>query len=121
MNDVLPRDDSPPGLLASLGDLLLDLYRLSDSESAETFQEAVMSAASRVVGFDSAIWGSGIVVEAGPIVHTMYLYRQPDEMMLSWERIKHLDDLNAEVLRQPGTTVVACAEGFDAHRKFSPE
>jgi len=121
MNDMLSRDDSPPGLLASLSDLLLDIYRLSDSEDAETFQEAAMSAASRVVGFDSAIWGSGIAVEGRPIVHTMYLYRQPDEMMQSWERIKHLDSLNAEVVRRPGTTVVACAEGFDAHRKFPPE
>jgi len=120
MNDISPTDASPNGLLARLGDLLLDIYRLSDSEDAETFQEAAMSAAKRVVGFDSAIWGSGIVA-AVPIVHTMYLFRQPDEMMQSWERIKHLDMLNAEVLRRPGTTVVASAEGFDADRRFPPE
>lgn len=98
---------------ADYNQLLLRLYRLSHEQPVEHFQDAALELLKPVLPFDSAWWGSATVTDAGLDVHTIHLYRQPEEMLQAYEEVKHLDTAAQAVTMRPSDTLA-----FDGHYLF---
>lgn len=104
------------------GDLLFELYRLTQNAPPEEFQRLAMEKLQKVFDFDSAFWATG-VVHAGVSItaHTHYLYRQPPEMMENWARINQNDELAFAAFRQQGLTLNSALCGAEWQSRFGPE
>lgn len=87
--------------------LLHGLYRQAQNTPPTEFQRRVLDMSREVLSFDSALWGTGAMNPEGPVVHAVYVYRQPPDMMENWERIKQHDSVNAEAFSCFGLTVNA--------------
>lgn len=98
---------------ADYNELLLHLYRLSHEQPVENFQDATLELLKPVLPFDSAWWGSATIAAAGLDVHTIHLYRQPEEMLLAYEEVKHLDTAAQAVTMRPTDTLA-----FDGYFQF---
>lgn len=110
-----------PRALDRFGKLLISLYRLAASAPASKFQELALEEARQALEFDSAFWAAGTIDAAGPKIHTVFAFRQPPEMMESWEKLKHHDNVLKKALAQPGQTVRATALGPEGGEPFVPE
>lgn len=108
-------------LFDRFGRLALELQRLSGRVAAGEFRQAVFDAVRPVLGFDSAFWAAGAIIDQVPVVHTVYVYRQPPEMMQNWERIKQQDMALVAALANPGRAILSTAEGVLGGPAFSPE
>lgn len=93
--------------MEAFSSLLLGLYRQVQNTSPTEFQRRALDAAREALAFDSALWGTGAMNPEGPVVHAVYVYRQPPDMMENWERIKQHDSVNAEAFSCFGLTVNA--------------
>lgn len=107
---------SPPkrALLPGMGNMIeqfsgvvLGLARASREQTASTFQHAALELAKPMLGFDSALWGSGSIRMGEPVTHAMYLYNQPEEYWRAWTKYAHQDRLIGMMLASPGITVNA--------------
>lgn len=92
--------------MEAFGKLLLDLYRMAQEVPATEFQERAIEEIREVIPFDSAVWGTGVMDEQhGATPHTLYVYRQPPEMMESWGRVRQHDALAFEAFHNLGKTI----------------
>jgi DNA-binding CsgD family transcriptional regulator len=114
-------DSGWAGLFGRFGNLTLDLQRQAGRVAAGELREAVLDVVQPALGFDSAFWAAGAIIEQVPVVHTVYVYRQPPEMMQDWERIKQQDMALVAALANPGRAVLSTAEGVLGGPAFSPE
>ncbi|MDR2334183.1 MAG: helix-turn-helix transcriptional regulator [Burkholderiaceae bacterium] len=94
--------------------LLLHLYRLSHEQPVEHFQDRALDLLKPVLPFDSAMWGSATMTQAGIDIHTIHLHRQPLEMLQAYEEVKHLDTAAQAVTMNPTKTLA-----FDAKAWFN--
>jgi DNA-binding CsgD family transcriptional regulator len=111
MNDAASLRNAESSRLADFSGLVDRLNVLVQACSPGEFQAAAMQAASDVLHFDSGLWAVGAVTETGSEVHSIHLFNQPPEMMIAWERIKHLDTLHQIALARLGEVVMATADG----------
>ncbi|MFN7918174.1 MAG: LuxR C-terminal-related transcriptional regulator [Vicinamibacterales bacterium] len=95
--------------LATLSRLLLDLHTLEASPSLAQFREQVLKRLSESVPFTSAVWASGAMTPGGPDFHTVTLWKQPPQLLVDYEAIKHQDPLFVESAQSPGRAVRASA------------
>jgi DNA-binding CsgD family transcriptional regulator len=95
--------------LARQSAFLLDLYRGASQLPADGFQDWALERLCRDLPFDSAAWATGAATETGPSFHRFHLWRQPPQMLIDYERIKHLDTMFIESSRQIGKTIRATA------------
>lgn len=103
-------------------DLLLELYRLPRSAPPDGFQRLAMERMQEVLGFDSAVWATGVVHPGvGVSVHTQFAYRQPPEMMENWARINKNDELAFEAFRRQGVTLNTALCGAEWEPRLTPE
>ena len=93
--------------MEAFSDLLLKLYRLAQDAPATEFQTRVLDAAREKFDFDFALWATGVIGPEGATPHTIFVYRQPPEMMENWGRIKPRDTLIFEAYNNLGRTVNA--------------
>ena len=93
--------------MKAFSDLLFGLYRQVHITPPSEFQTQVLDAVRAVLSFDSAIWGTGVMGQQGAVVHSVCVYRQPPEMMQSWERIKQHDAVSFKAFNELGLTVNA--------------
>ena len=91
--------------IAEFSELLLKLYRLSSEAPPKKFQQSVFDCMRKALSFDSAIWGSGLMASDGAIVHTVYTYCKPMELMEHYAQIKHLDVLAFDAFYALGQTI----------------
>lgn len=102
--------------------LLLELYRLAQDAPAAEFQTLAMDRMREVFDFDSAFWATGVMkLGEGSIVHTAYLYRQPQEMLENWVCINKKDELSYEAFRQQGQTLNSALYEPYWQSRFCPE
>jgi len=113
--------DEWPRALERFGQLMVRLYRLAASAPASQFQELALEEARLALDFDSAFWAAGTIDESGPKIHSVYSFRQPAEMMESWEKLKQHDNVLKMALAQPGRAVRATALGPEGGEPFLPE
>ena len=97
-----------------LSQLLLRLYRLSHENPITTFQDAALNLLREYLPFDSSMWGTATNTENGIDIHTIHLHNQPEDMLLSYEEVKHLDTAAQAVAQRPRHTL-----GFNARDWFS--
>jgi len=85
-----------------LSALLLGLYQAAHEECDGGFQERMLGVLKQAVGFDSAIWGNGLLHRDGRLVpHVMHLHRQPCEALQEWARINVKDPVIAACVPNP--------------------
>lgn len=97
---------SPEILLDSFGQLLLSLYAAGDALSFPDFQREALRLVQAVLPFDSALWTAGAPDARGvPVAFSIYLFNQPQEMLVSYEQIKDRDPVAAMALARVGITI----------------
>lgn len=109
-----------PDRIARLSSFMLGLNDLVDTCSDEAFQSTALQAAQAALPFDSALWAVGAVTEAGPQVHAIELFNQPEQMMADWDHIKHLDTLHRTAMTRMGEVITADADGPIGGPAFDP-
>ncbi len=95
---------------AGFSDLLLRLYRLSHERPLDQFQDATLALLRSVLPFDSSMWGTATSTPQGIDIHTLHLHRQPNEMLSSYERLKHLDTAAQQASTRPRQTLAFNAD-----------
>jgi DNA-binding CsgD family transcriptional regulator len=93
--------------MARQSSFLMDLYRGASQQSAETFQDWALERLAQDLPFDSAVWASGVGTAAGPVFHSIHLLRQPTQMLIDYESLKHLDNFFAEGVANAGRSLRA--------------
>lgn len=116
----LSLDEGWIGALSRLGRLVMLLHRLAATATANDFQRLAFEALQAELPFDSAIWGTGVMAPE-PMLRSVYVHRQPPEMMQALRKIAQRDAVLIETLRRPGHTLRATADGFEGGPPFSPE
>ena len=97
---------------------LLDLYRGSFQQNAEHFLDWALERLAHDLPFDSAFWASAAATPQGPVGHFTHLYRQPEQLLVGYVPLKHLDTLFSEAMHHPGKSVRKA--GADALPVFHP-
>jgi DNA-binding CsgD family transcriptional regulator len=87
--------------------MLLALYQGARELPAPEFDEFALALLKAILRFDSAMWGVGEMSlnSAGPIIQSIHLHKQPNEMLASYEHVKHCDRAAFEVTRNLGKTL----------------
>ena len=99
---------------ASMNDLLLRLYRLSQELPIDLFQDAALELIKPLLPFDASMWGTATAASEGIAVRTLHLHRKSPEMMVEYEQYKHLDSAAASLFGQGHGT-----RGFNSARWWS--
>lgn len=107
MGDLLSAE-----VLATLSTLLLALQSACDSLPFAEFQHEALRLVQTRLPFDSALWSAGALgPHHEPVIFSIHLFNQPEEMLASYERVKHADTAFMKAFSQFGTTVnIALAE-----------
>jgi DNA-binding CsgD family transcriptional regulator len=101
-----------PALLATI----LDINRLGHGLSPKAFDEAVLDVINQLIPFDSAVIGSGVLLN-GEICPVSFTLRGVDlRFMELLRQYQHLDRSSLEAFESPGVTIVRCAD--DKPREF---
>lgn len=96
----------PPEVLEVLSTLLLDLLSVCDTLPFPEFQHTALRLVQERLPFDSALWAAGAMAAGRePVIFSIFLYNQPEEMLASYERVKSWDLVLAKALAQPGATI----------------
>jgi len=74
-----------------LSALLLQLYRLSQEQPIDEFQDAALHLLRESLPFDSAMWGTATDTPQGIDIHHIHLQDQSSEMLAEYEALKRLD------------------------------
>jgi DNA-binding CsgD family transcriptional regulator len=104
--------------LLELGNLLLELHTAGDLLPFPDFQHEALRLVQAVLPFDSALWAVGTYQPNGiPLIFSVSLFNQPQEMLFSYERVKDRDRAFAKAMAEPGVTAnIAAADiAWDAH------
>jgi len=96
--------------LQAFSRFLLELSTLADCASeGPGFREDALQRLAQWLPFDSAVWASGRATAQGPEFHTVELWRQPPQLLVDYEVVKHLDPLFQRSAAAPGRAVSASA------------
>ncbi|ENO89505.1 helix-turn-helix domain-containing protein [Thauera linaloolentis] len=90
-----------PPSSTELSVLLLRLYGLAHAYPIDQFQDATLALLKQALPFDSAMWGAGTQTASGLDIEVIHLHEQPQEMLESYQAIRHLDTAAAELTRNP--------------------
>lgn len=101
-----------PAAPSNYNELLLRLYRLSYELPIDRFQDEALELVRPVLPFDSSMWGSASLTPTGIDIHTIHLHRQPPEMLLAYEELKHLDTAAMQVAIEPAATLAFHANSW---------
>lgn len=74
-----------------LSEFLLALYRSAQDRPFEQFREHALSLLTSFTPFDSARWGSGVLVPSGLVTHHAHLHNDSPEMISAYEEVKSQD------------------------------
>jgi DNA-binding CsgD family transcriptional regulator len=83
-------------------DLLLTLYRGARERPIEAFQEFALQLIKPLLQFDSAVWGTGTLLEPGVSVHLAHLHELPPEHMKEWATLCPHERVIPVVVADPG-------------------
>jgi DNA-binding CsgD family transcriptional regulator len=91
--------------LSRFSRVMLQIYSLAQSSDVHRFQDAVLQALSDILPFNSAMWGSATMTDAGIDIHTLHLHNTTTEMIEAYEKVKHLDHFAQEVVSRDRHTI----------------
>lgn len=96
---------TPQPSLDAIGAHLLALHRSAHELPLRRFQSFALESLASLVPFDSGLVATATLQNGAPVVHDVYLHRQPIELMQSWERLKRQDRVALAAMSNPGRTV----------------
>jgi DNA-binding CsgD family transcriptional regulator len=102
------------------GDVLLNLYRAARELPIESFQESALGLVKPLLQFESAVWGAGIRLQAGVVVHLAHLHEMPIEYLAEWESLNPQDRVIPAVVADPGRPKLFHSPTLFAGREGSP-
>jgi len=94
-------------MLDKLSRVILTLYQGSRELPMEEFQNQAFECVLDVIGFDSALWLTGVLHTDGndATFHTRHLYKQPPQLLTDWARSeKNGSPFTRKVFGNPDTT-----------------
>jgi DNA-binding CsgD family transcriptional regulator len=105
----------------ALSTFLLELHGGRTQLGYRAMQRAAFDRFRRLVPFDGGLFAVGTIQNGVPQGHDVYLCDKPPELMVSWETVKHEDQIAYAATASPGTTINVSVsgpvyEGFDAAR-----
>lgn len=87
-------------------ELLLNLYRAAREQPPGAFEEYAIGALKKLLGFDSAIWGTGLLRPNGSVApHIVHLHEQPHEALREWAILNVADPVAAAIMKLPGIPI----------------
>ena len=101
--------------------MLLELYRSAHGLGVGEFEEYALSLTRRVLGFDTAIWGAGLLFQNGRVApHAVHMHRQPQESIKRWANLNVMDPVAKLCMSQPGRSIRFHAPTLFAKKSASP-
>lgn len=95
--------------------LVLQIYRASAEMPVSGFQDAALEIIKPVLPFDTSMWGVATHRPGEGIdIHLIHLHNTPQEMILDYGPLKHMDSCADAVTGQPNVTM-----GFHSASRFA--
>lgn len=88
-----------------LSNLLIELYRAAQGMAVDEFQEFSLGLLNSLVPFDSAIYGSGVLMQQGMQIQEVYLHNKPIELLSDYAAITHADPVLKALRANPGRVI----------------
>ena len=85
--------------------LIIELYRAAQEMAVDEFQEFSLGMLKSLVPFDSAAYGSGVLMQQGMQIHEIYLHNKPIEQILDYAAITHADPVLRAARANPGRVI----------------
>lgn len=85
--------------------LIIELYRAAQEMPVDEFREFSMGLLKSLVPFDSAIYGSGPLMQEGIRVQEVHLHNKPLEQLADYSAINHADPILRTARANPGRTI----------------
>lgn len=101
-------------VLSEYSQLLLTIYRQAQDLPVHEFQDGILAALKAYLPFDSSMWGTARMTDAGIDIHSLHLHNTTQAMIDAYEKVKHLDVAAVRVTEQPTATIA-----FDTEQDFS--
>lgn len=89
---------------ADISGFLLDLHERSNELGYRELQQYALRKLTEMIPFDAGLMGIGTIRDGVPQGHDVVLFGCPPELMESWERIKHEDNVALWAFHHPGET-----------------
>lgn len=100
--------------LESFSKLLLSIYRSAQELPVHEFQDAILELIKTLLPFDSSMWGTATMQDAGIDIHSIHLHRFVPGMLEAYQLVKHQDTAAVKAVGAPRVTL-----GFDAQVEFN--
>lgn len=86
--------------------LLLDLYHAARELPTGAFEERAIGMLKRLLRFESAVWGSGVLRQDGGVVpNVVHMHEQPLESVQEWASINAADPVAVACMSRPGQPI----------------
>lgn len=85
--------------------LVIELYRAAQEMAVDEFREFSMGLLNSVVPFDSAMHGSGSLMQQGMQIQEVYLHNKPLEQLADYAAITHADPVLGAARANPGRPI----------------
>lgn len=91
--------------LSTFSNLLLTIYRLAQTRPIALFQDEVLDSVKQTLQFDSSMWGTATMTDAGIDIHSIHLHKSSQAMLDAYDKVKHLDHLAVRLAQQARATL----------------
>lgn len=85
--------------------LIIELYRAAQEMAVDEFREFSMGLLNSLVPFDSAMHGSGPLMQQGMQIQEIYLHNKPIEQLADYAAITHADPVLEAGRANPGRVI----------------
>lgn len=85
--------------------LVIELYRAAQEMAVDEFREFSMGLLNSLVPFDSAMHGSGPLMQQGMQIQEIYLHHKPVEQLADYAAITHADPVLEAARANPGRVI----------------
>ena len=85
--------------------MIIELYRAAQEMAVDEFQKFSMSLLNSLVPFDSAIHGSGPLMQQGMQIQEIYMHNKPLEQLVDYSAITHADPVLRAARANPGRMI----------------
>ncbi|HWP10226.1 MAG TPA: LuxR C-terminal-related transcriptional regulator [Ramlibacter sp.] len=104
-------------ILSAFSNLLLTIHRKAQELPLQEFQDSILNDIKSLLPFDSSVWGTATMTDAGIDIHSLHLHNTTQAMIDAYEKVKHLDVVAMRVAGQPVATLAfnSATDFEDAH------
>lgn len=85
--------------------LIIELYRAAQGMAVDEFQDFSLGLLKSLVPFNSAVYGSGELMQQGLKIQEVYLHNKPVEILSDYAAITHADPVLKAARTNPGRVI----------------